>query len=262
MNIDNVFSPSRCGWLLRKYVKENRNSHLMSVGVFVAVMMLLIAMINGLVCMNYSDPAKGIDGEIGFMLLAFTFNGCIIASVAFRQMWDSRSAASMLMIPASALEQCVVRWIIVVPVYIVWSLLCAVFADVIKYVIFNYILDGNAVMIPWMNVFGIGWPEQIVNIYIVLMLFVVTQSFYFLGSIVWRKNAFVKTFFVMGVLFMLYAIPSAIVADSYTNSGPISVVRSDVFTYVPFQMLMWLTVIINYTLTVMRLRESEIIHRW
>ncbi len=37
--------------------------------------------------------------------------------------------------------------------------------------------------------------------------------------------------------------------------------KRDYLLYAPFQILLWLTVIINYTLTVMRLRESDIIHR-
>lgn len=60
---------------------------------------------------------------------------------------------------------------------------------------------------------------------------------------------------------MAYFCVSAIITDIYANSGYISMGKRDYLLYAPFQILLWLTVIINYTLTVMRLRESDIIHR-
>ena len=97
-----------------------------------------------------------------------------------------------------------------------------------------------------------------------LTLFIFTQSFYLLGSVVWRKHAFVKTFFVMGLLFMLYAGGVLFVEANYTNTTIfyINVSQRDFFTYPLMNMLVWAGVIINYTLTVMRLKEAEIVHRW
>lgn len=260
MNTDNIFSPSRTMWLMKKYFIENRGTLLMS-GAFVTLVMTLIAVINGLSTMHGSYPDSGIGTEIGFMLVAFGFTGSLIASSAFRQMWDSKSATGVLMTPATAFEQCLVRWIAVVPAFILWSLASAMFADWVKYVMANYIFGGEVCMIPWLRVLGVVEIEGAVNIYLVLLIFLVNQSFYFLGSVVWRKHNFVKTFFVVGLLFMIYFCASAMVADSYTNPGYVSMGGRDFILYAPFQILLWLTVIINYTLTVMRLRESEIIHR-
>lgn len=153
------------------------------------------------------------------------------------------------------------RWIFVVPGFIVWSLVSAMFADMVKYLTANYIFGGEVCMIPWLRILGVVEIEAAVNMYMVLLIFVVTQSFYFLGSVVWRKHNFVKTSFVIGLLFMIYFCLSAIVADSYTNPGYVSKGERDFLLYAPFQILLWLTLIINYTLTVMRLRESDIIHR-
>lgn len=245
---------------MKKYFVENRGTLLMS-GAFVTLVMTLIAIINGLSTMHRSNPASGIDTEIGFMLVAFSVTGCLIASLAFRQMWDSRSATGVLMTPATAFEQCLVRWIFVVPGFIVWSLLSAMFADMVKYLTANYIFGGEVCMIPWLRILGVVEIEAAVNMYMVLLIFLVTQSFYFLGSMVWRKHNFVKTSLVIGLLFMAYFCASAIVADNYTNTGYISVGGRDFLLYAPFQILLWLTLIINYTLTVMRLRESDINHR-
>lgn len=260
MNTDNIFSPSRTTWLMKKYFVENRGTLLMS-GAFVTLVMMLIAVINGLSAMHISDPDFCISTEIGFMLVAFSVTGCLIASLAFRQIWDNKSATGVLMTPATAFEQCLVRWIFVVPGFIVWSLVSAMFADMVKYLTANYIFGGEVCMIPWLRILGVVEIEAAVNMYMVLLIFVVTQSFYFLGSVVWRKHNFVKTSFVIGLLFMIYFCLSAIVADSYTNPGYVSKGERDFLLYAPFQILLWLTLIINYTLTVMRLRESDIIHR-
>lgn len=256
MNIDSIFSPARCGRLIKKYMMENRATLVMT-AIFTAVVMLLIAMINGIASCGDSDPSGGVDDEIGFMLLAFSFNGCIIASTVFRQMWDKNQATALLMTPASAFEQCLVRWIVIVPVYMLWTLVCSMVADTLKYVLFKWVLGKSAAAIPWMDMLCISKPEDVVYLYMVLMIFAVTQSFFFLGSIVWRKNSFFKTFF-----FFIYFIALGIVADCYTNNMPINVSLPRDLLSAPFQILMWLTLIINYTLTVMRLRESEIIHRW
>ncbi len=260
MNTDNIFSPSRTMWLMKKYFVENRGTLLMS-GAFVTLVMMLIAVINGLSTMHKSDPDFGISTEIGFMLVVFGVTGCLIASLAFRQMWDNKSATGVLMTPATAFEQCLVRWIFVVPGFVVWSLVSAMFADMVKYLTANYVFGRELSMIPWLRLSGIGEAEYLINSYTILLIFLVTQSFYFLGSVVWRKHNFVKTFLVVGLLFMAYFCVSAIITDIYANSGYISMGKRDYLLYAPFQILLWLTVIINYTLTVMRLRESDIIHR-
>lgn len=259
--MDTVFSPARFGRLMRKYVIGNRSSLRIS-AIFVAVAMLLIAMINGMAAIGSTAPTNYLDDEIGFMLVVFVFTGCVVASTAFGRTLDKKVVTALLMTPASAFEQCLVRWIFICPLYTLWALVCAMVADALKFVTFKIVLGQSAAMIPWPAVLGIGMPEQLVNDYMILIIFAVTQSFFFLGSVVWRKHSYIKTFLVTGALFMLYAVPSAIVADCYVNSRSVDVSMMGDMMFAPFQILVWLALIINYTLTVMRLKESEIIHRW
>ena len=263
MNIDNIFSPARTGWLMKKYVADNRQSIIMS-GAFVTVVMVLIGIFTALMCHDEKNQGLAVDNEIGVMLVAFVFNGYLVASIAFKSLWNGKSAASLLMTPASAFEQVLVRWIVVVPVFIVWSLLSVMFADFVKFIIGNFLLGGEMGMIPWRLIFNFRSSEAMLGVYIMLTLFIFTQSFYLLGSVVWRKHAFVKTFFVMGLLFMLYAGGVLFVEANYTNTTIfyINVSQRDFFTYPLMNMLVWAGVIINYTLTVMRLKEAEIVHRW
>lgn len=263
MNIDDIFSPARTWSLMKKYVADNRTTLIIS-GAFVTVVMVLIGLINALAYFDSEQSRTALEAEVDFMLVAFTVGGCLIASVMFKPLWNDKSAIGMLMTPASAFEQWLVRWIIAVPVYIVWALLSAVFADAVKCFAGNYILGGEFSMIPWRDVLNVFNSHTAFNLYGVLLLFVFTQSFYILGSVVWRKHAFVKTFFAMGVLFMLYAVPSVYVAEMMTQSKYVYTgSKADyLFSYAPTQIFIWLSVIVNYALTVMRLRETDIVHRF
>lgn len=263
MDIDSVFRADRTWWLMKKYLADNRTTLLLS-GAFVTMVMVLIGIFTAVVFYNDRNQSQAVDNEIGIMLVAFIFNGYLVASIAFKSLWNGKSAVSLLMTPVSALEQMLVRWIMVVPVYIVWSLLSAVFADVVKFIIGNYLIGGEMWMIPWGRIFNTHSSEAMLGAYIMLVLFIFTQSFYLLGSVVWRKHAFVKTFFVMGLLFMLYAGGVLCVESNYMNSSCIyiNVSERDYFTYPLMQILLWAGVIINYTLTVMRLKEADIVHRW
>lgn len=263
MNIDDIFSPARTGRLMKKYVADNRSTLLMS-GAFVTVVMVLIGVINALAYCNSKNYQAGLDDEIGFMLVAFGVGGCLMASIMFKPLWNEKSAIGVLMTPASAFEQWLVRWITAVPMYIVWTLVSVIFADAVKCFVGNFIFGGEIVMIPWGTVLNIFDSHMACFIYGVLALFIFTQSFYVLGSVVWKKHAFVKTFFVMGLLFMIYAVAWAIVADVMHNANYVYDGSKEdyLLCYVPTQIFIWLGVIINYTLTVMRLREADIVHRF
>lgn len=244
-------------WLLKKYMMENR-SMLRFSALFIFVVMLLITMINGLAFMNCDESEKEIAEEIVFMSIGFFVTGCAMGSSSFNDLNDKNKLTAMLMTPVSALEQFIVRWIVYVPVYVVWTLLCVMFADIFKYVSYNFIFNGKVTMLPWADFFS----GDFMYLYFRLLLFIVLQSFFMLGAVVWRKNKFFKTFYMMVALFILYSIPVAMVFDSYeTGCGSFFSIVGNDLGYIPLQLLLWITVIVNYTVTVMRLKESEIIHR-
>lgn len=179
MNIDSIFRADRTWWLMKKYLADNRTSLIMS-GAFVTVVMVLIGIFTAVISSDSRSYSRDIDNEIGIMLVAFVFNGYLVASIAFKSLWNGKSAVSLLMTPASAFEQTLVRWIVMVPGYILWALMSAVFADFVKVIVGNFILGGDIDMIPWRRIFDLSSAEAMLGVYIMLVLFIFTQSFYFL----------------------------------------------------------------------------------
>lgn len=261
-NIGETFSAKRMGVLMKKYVVENRMSLLISVGC-VTLAMAIIGLVNGW-SYGYSD----LDGnlvEIGFLTNAFFLFGMIVAaSPAFDTMWNQKSAIVTLMTPVSQFEKFLVRWIVSVPCYVVWGLFSAFFADVLKKFFVVYVMGGEIDMIRW-RCFLFGGEGVDINsnptvFYSTLLLFIFIQSFYLLGSVVWRKKNFIKTTYVLVVLFVVYGVAWNIMIN--TPSPEHFIRKTFTLEFMPMQLFMVLGIIVNYVLTYKRFREADIIHRW
>ena len=261
-NMSEIFSAKRMGRLMKKYVVENRMSLLISAGC-VTLVMVIIGIING-----WSYGYSKWDGsvvEIGFMTNAFFLCGMIVAaSPAFKSMWDTKSSIVTLMTPASQMEKFLVRWIVSVPCYVVWGLLSAFFADVLKKLFVVYVMGGEIEMLKWRCLlFGGEGVDININptvFYSALLLFIFIQSFYLLGSVVWKKKNFIKTTYVLVVLFVIYGVAWNIMIN--TPSPEHFIRKTFGLEFMPMQLFMVLGIIVNYVLTYKRFREADIIHRW
>ncbi|MCM1051034.1 MAG: hypothetical protein NC349_03660 [Paenibacillus sp.] len=261
-NIGETFSAKRMGVLMKKYVVENRMSLLISAGC-VTLVMVIIGIING-----WSYGYSYLDGslvEIGFMTNAFFLCGMIVAaSPAFDTMWNQKNAIVTLMTPASQLEKFIVRWIVSVPCYVVWGLFSAFFADVLKKFFVVYVMGGEIDMLKWNSILfggeGVDMDSNPTVFYSTLLLFIFIQSFYLLGSIVWRKKNFIKTTYVLVVLFVVYGVAWNIMIN--TPSPEHFIRKTFTLEFMPMQLFMVLGIIVNYVLTYKRFREADIIHRW
>lgn len=262
-NMSEIFSAKRMGRLMKKYVVENRMSLLISAGC-VTLVMVIIGLVNGW-AYGYSKWQNGHIEELVFMTIAFYMCGMIVAaSPAFKSMWDTKSTIATLMTPASQMEKFLVRWIVSVPCYVVWGLLSAFLADVLKKLFVVYVMGGEISMLDWGSMlFGM----KVTNVhcdssefYSVLLVFIFIQSFYLLGSVVWRKKNFIKTTYVLVILFIVYAVAWNIMMNT---PSPEYIFRGTFYMgFTPLILYMVLGTIINYVLTYKRFREADIIHRW
>lgn len=261
-NMSEIFSVKRMDVLMKKYVIDNRMSLLISAGC-VTLAMVIIGLVNGW-SYGYSD-LDGSGVEMVFLTNAFFLCGMIVAaSPAFKTMWDQKSAIVTLMTPASQLEKFMVRWIVSVPCYVVWGLFSAFFADVLKKFFVVYVMGSEIDMIRW-RCFLFGGEGVDINsnptvFYSTLLLFIFIQSFYLLGSVVWRKKNFIKTAYVLVILFVVYGVAWNTMMNT---PSPEYVFRGTfMLGFIPMQLFMVLGTIVNYVLTYMRFREADIIHRW
>lgn len=262
MKIDNIFVPARAALLFRKYMVENRSVLLFS-GLFIFVVMLLIALISGLSVSSLSGSRQPdlVSTEIGVMLIAFFLFGCRVASGSFSSIAKKPGAISLFTTPVTAIEQCVVRWIFMLPVYLIWSIVCVWLADGLKYVIVKYVFGGSAAILPWGAIFCFSNSLAMENIYMFMMLFIFIQSLFFLGSVFWRRHNFIKSVIVVGLLFVVYMWAMTLVRVTINDTvmnGIIYINERDYLLYWPIQVMMWFGTVINYSLTVMRLKEYDI----
>lgn len=260
-SINNNFSLARIILYIKKYGAENRNSLAMS-GLFVTVMMIIISVVNGFAYMYSDNQRGGVAAELGFMTVAFIISGCFVASVSFRSLWDVRSAVGELMFPVSSLEKFLTRWVYITPGFIAWTLLSAIAADIIKVAVANIIFGGKMIMAPWAELLTASSQEYGGLMYTVILIAIGIQSFYFLGSVLWKKHCFIKTFWSLGVIFIVYLITVNVIVESYSAQHHIRIDSADIFDFLPGWLFVWLIVAVNYVLTYMRLKESEVIHRW
>ena len=257
MDANNIFCPVRFGRLVNKYIVENRSRLLLILATpLVAMTIFALLMSDGNSREGYYT---GVNNELGFFVIMTFIFGMKLSSGAFLSMSKPKEALASLTLPTSQLEEFLVRWLALVPGFMLWSVLCALFADSMRVVFTRFILHGVADFTPWCDVFtGSGgplmWPEN--AFYYIVMVFMVLQSFFFLGAIVWRRNHFLKTFFVLSVIYGIYCFVAVIITRMLSWHGV------GYFIMTPMVIMSVLTILINYVLVYMRLRESEIINRW
>ena len=186
MDANNIFCPVRFGRLVNKYIVENR-SRLLLILATPLVAMTIFALL-----MSDGDSREGyytgVNNELGFFVIMTFIFGMKLSSGAFMSMSKPKEALASLTLPTSQLEEFLVRWLALVPGFMLWSVLCALFADSMRVVFTRFILHGVADFTPWCDVFtGNGgplmWPEN--AFYYIVMVFMVLQSFFLLGAIVW-----------------------------------------------------------------------------
>lgn len=210
-------------------------------------------------CTN--DPA--IDGEQVFFMMALFVIGCVYTSMAFNESRNKAGRISTLMLPARYAEKYMARFIIYIPVYIVMFVIAMWFADAMRVLavsIFN--TDALPSRIHFLTIEEDDYSE----VSHILACFLIVQSFYWLGAILWPRNSLIKSFAAMSVLGALYTAVTPLLF--YLIIGPHNNICG-----VPWleklnpgeDSVMWaiaaVICTVNYTLAYMRLKESEVIQR-
>lgn len=260
LDIRETFRMQRAWMLMKKYLMDNRAPLLMS-WAFVTLGMIIVGVVNG-ICYAHSTMSGDKDEAI-YMSIVFFVGGLLVTSNAYKSMSRQGTALITLTTPASQLEKFAVRWIMVVPGYIVCAFLSAVLSDCIRFMMMRYMFGDNVHLIDWCDLLAGKKPYGSLA-YCILSGFLLTQSFYLLGSIVWRKHCFVKTFLVVGIIFMTYAIAGTLAWESmeFEKGTSMMMQKDSLFRYTPAIVLSWLMIIGNYVLTYIRFKEADIIQKW
>lgn len=276
MNRNRIFDFQRMKLLIRRDLRENWRQFLLNGAAMFGVLVLigiLVAVMKHDAFQYYQNNIENWHGyissvEVAWLTFAMFAWGAMVASSSFKALSTPPTALSLLILPASQSEKYIYRWLVAVPLFFVIFVVFAMLADLIRVGFMVSYYDIPARPVDWWTLFV--HPREAGYFYgasfIVIAFFFAVQSFFLLGSVVWTRLAFVKTFVALMVMVMLYvwfgtwfydlledpdkwyAIP-AIFDDE--KRGPL--LCGSFFTIVA---------LFNYCLTFMRFRESDIINRW
>ncbi|MDY5239099.1 hypothetical protein [Bacteroides helcogenes] len=215
------------------------------------------------------DPVWFFDSL--FFLWAIVIMGCLSASFQMERMKTKTNRTATLMLPATMFEKFISHWLIFTFGFLIVFLIAFKLADwtrvlffMIKYPdmdaiapvpIFSYLIDTSAE--HWVMFESCGKLALGVSFYFLL------HSCFTLGSSIWPKNAFLKTFVAGVIIVIVYLMIGAGLAkiffpEHYMGPGYFS----EDLGYLWGTILFSFGALFNWVLAYFRFKESEIINRW
>lgn len=196
-----------------------------------------------------------------FKVFAMVF--CALgASLFMKNMSTKGLRLNSLMSPASELEKFLTRWVICIVGVFLCYLVCFAIADILRVAIISFFINEYS-HYSLMGPLTVMLSDD-VNLNFWLSL-ISTQSFFLLGSTVWPKDSFRKTFGAMIIMMaacgFIFTSISAWINRSYVFVGYDDhrlwnmIYANRIYLYATF-------ILFCYAVSWFRFRESEIIHRF
>ncbi len=210
--MNQTFAPARFLNLLKRYIVENRKQLTFLYGVMWGVMILVILIltrsnnIHTLVTAESDSITIGLR-EIGERIAVYTFFllgfGSIVSSYMFSNFTSKRGRISALMVPASMTEKYLVRF----TVYIIGFLVMFVIGVILsEFAYICYTKHPDAFRLSFFCN-----SQHIFNDSVMLSI-LSYQAIFALGSAIWPRRSFFKTFTVIFVLMVFGMFNTSIVA--------------------------------------------------
>lgn len=269
MKTDNYFKWSRFYSLCKKDMIESWRTNLLRLamlyGAIVVVMLLLgMSTYQEMNLDGFADPFWRSEQSI-FRSLVFVF-GAISASTFVEKMKTKEGRLSTLMLPTTIFEKYLERWIFTVAVFFVVYVFAFVIADLTRVLVFSLAFPKMTLIKPISlhlllldcNSLSCFHPSDLFSQ--VFMDYCFLQSFFVLGSTIWQKSPFIKTFAAgiilagfYGLLFWLSFEMADLHNVSYNpNPGTFATI---------YKSVVFLLAVFNFVVAYFRLKESEIIIR-
>lgn len=266
--INNTFSISRFGWLLRKDLQENKKLYLLGLvlvwGTLTAIIMGAIGLASnvengsGFKMYRFLELANDFRFRL-FLLSPFVF-GLVVSSLAFSRLQDKIRRIEVLTLPASNLEKYLVRWLIVVVFFTVCYVLCFMLADVVACNIMEH-YQPELGCIPLLDISSVADISSSSAWVTAICMFIYMQSFCFLGSAVTPKLSFMKSFFAYNIMIIVYWYFSRFCESVFFPVIGMVSIESVSLARTVIEVSMVVAAVINYIIAYYRFKESEVIHR-
>ncbi|NDV58929.1 hypothetical protein [Bacteroides sp. 519] len=268
---DTFFSTSRFMNLCRKEMVESWRTNLLRLVMLYGIMAVLFVANAYFKYQWYPEFATD-DPMVTYSLTYFVslgwIFGLIFASMAFSNLKSKTSRLSVMMTSATPFEKYFSRWMIYTLVYAVAFIIAFMLADYTRVLISKIMFPNTTIHVASLKHLVVYSPQYSlmpdVKMFIkLLLLYFFTQSFFFLGSAVWPKNSFVKTFAAGLGIILTYALFAAVtvrilIGESiYIEKFDISIETANTIG----MCIMVFFTLFNWTLAYYRFKESEIINR-
>lgn len=274
---DTFFSLPRFINLCRKEMVENWRSNVLRMVLMYGVMAVVLVW-NGYFEYRYWHSGQIEDPAWTFLLVVFIWSlwgfGCLSASFTMEKMKTKTSRTSMLMVPATPFEKFFSRWFVFTVVFLVIFLISYKLADYTRFIIYSLAYpEEKDFIIPVDLSHLVGERKTYYTLCrtglqfgALLSAYFFVQSLFVLGSSIWPKNSFLKTFASGTVIAIVYFLLAVFMSKMFLENG--NYYSENVFTGMSEDTAMSIMIVVgifftlmNWTLAYFRFKESEIVNR-
>jgi hypothetical protein len=274
---DTFFSLPRFMNLCRKEMVESWRSNVLRMVLMYGVMAVVLVW-NGYFEYRYWHSGQIEDPAWTFLLVVFIWSlwgfGCLSASFTMEKMKTKTSRTSMLMVPATPFEKFFSRWFVFTVVFLVIFLISYKLADYTRFIIYSLAYpEEKDFIIPVDLSHLVGERKTYYTLCrtglqfgALLSAYFFVQSLFVLGSSIWPKNSFLKTFASGTVIAIVYFLLAVFMSKMFLENG--NYYSENVFTGMSEDTAMSIMIVVgifftlmNWTLAYFRFKESEIVNR-
>lgn len=262
METNQYFSLTRLWMVTRRYAVENRNILLLGAGLILGLMVIIGAVLGFQASEDWAESQ--VETATGVYLTVTAIAAVIFASGLFSSLNTPSGAVTFLTLPATPYEICLSRWLFAVPGCILWCYACMWVAEATRIGIGLLVGVETIYRIPFGSLFSQDYNPGLKLMPILFLKSILTlQSFFILGSILWRGQNLIKTIGALAAIGVILYLTSTGVTLAFLFVSariPMTFYLSP-GSFIP-GWVCYIVIVFNYVLTLIRLREAEVIQRW
>ena len=271
---DTFFSFPRFANYFKKVLVEDRKRLLQRIITVFGLLVVFGAIISDSCYQHYMEALKigivrnEIDPAIDGLMPLFVFGlfiGCALsASFIMEPMSSKTSRIYALMLPATSFEKYFVRWFIYTIGYLVVYYFLFLLVDVMRVCVFSVVypeIDIITFLNPYAEIVAL---RDDAPLGFIVSLYLLLQSIFVLGSSLWPKYAFLKTFTAYTILGMAFSAFFAGIMNLFNRPGNSYIMPelSDDTLFLIATCGILLVALLFWWLAYKRFKEMEVVNRW
>ena len=271
---DTFFSFPRFANYFKKVLVEDRKRLLQRIITVFGLLVVFGAIISDSCYQHYMEALKmgivrnEIDPAIDGLMPLFVFGlfiGCALsASFIMEPMSSKTGRIYALMLPATSFEKYFVRWFIYTIGYLVVYYLLFLLVDVMRVCVFSVVypeIDIITFLNPYAEIVAL---RDDAPLGFIVSLYLLLQSIFVLGSSLWPKYAFLKTFTAYTILGMAFSAFFAGIMNLFDRPGNSYIMPewSDDTLFLIATCGVMMVTLFFWWLAYKRFKEMEVVNRW